>query len=123
MTTTPQTALKNALTPRFGPAPTGELVAAIALGNTARRRAAEQAPDPYLLVEATCGDPFLIVLIPGGQVWKYTCADQLAPGRTVLMLIETANPAKARVFRPSADGGHPFIGTASRIGVERSPSL
>jgi hypothetical protein len=103
-------------------APSPELSAALALGNEARRRAEEQfleTQDPYLLIDATCGDHFLTVQIPGGQIWKYTCAEMLAPGRTVLMLIETANPKNARVFRPSPDGGHPFLGTACRIGVDQ----
>ena len=111
--------------------------AAIALGEEAKRRAAEPLFTTPLLIEGkhTNGRELRITL-PTGAVWLYDlpledripvmAADgrdsglsKAAPERTVLVNLHLTAPKNAGVYQPTAEGIHPFLGVATRIGVER----
>lgn len=78
-----------------------------------------ESPRP-LLIEGVLEGNLVEVIMPTGARWKYTLGDTCAALCTVLVSIDPASPQAAHVFRPGPEGIHPFIGTASRFGVERS---
>lgn len=97
-------------------------------GGTVTAPATPAAPEPdpdqnHLLIEGTLAGRELAVGMPSGHTWRYTVnGPGSAGGRwtTVLVYIDMRFPRAAAVFRPSADGLHPFLSTACRFGVERS---
>jgi len=103
-----------------------QMQAAIALGREARKRAQEAlfpqadpaAPEPHLLIEGICSGPFIRAAMPNGEVWLYSHGLD-AEGRTLLMHIDRSAPGFCRLFKPTAEGVHPFVCTALRVGVER----
>lgn len=124
---------------------TPQLKAALALGEEAKRRAEE----PFIAeaIPAADSSPILIegvhtngrelrVTLPSGAVWLYDLplpekavkieangepsGFTAMPGkRTVLVNLHLTAPKHASVFQPTAEGIHPFVGVATRIGVER----
>jgi hypothetical protein len=79
----------------------------------------------------------LRVTLPNGAVWLYDLpldprttrdaagnehsAPEMLSQRTLLVGIHAGDPKHASVFQPTAEGIHPFLGFATRIGVERAP--
>lgn len=103
------------------------LQAAIALGREARRRGQEsilpehapQDPGRFLLIEGTMNGCFLEVAMPSGEIWRYRHDQPDSDGRVLLIHIDTTAPLTANIFRPSAEGMHPFLCEGIRFGVER----
>lgn len=79
---------------------------------------ANSTPLP-ILIEGTLEGNLVEVSMPNGSRWKYTLGDTCAALCTVLVSIDPTAPKVAHIFRPGPEGIHPFIGTASRFGVER----
>lgn len=117
------------MNPKKTPDDTGtQMQAALALGREARRRGQEAIfPDAtmaeqdsrHLLIEGTLDGVFLKVAMPNGETWSYRHPLPDADGRVLLAHIDTAEPQVARIFRPTAEGVHPYLCEATRFGVER----
>ncbi len=106
---------------------TTTLKAALELGREARKRGQEALfPEPqgndggtHLLIEGTLSGCFLEVPMPNGETWRYRHCLPDRDGRTLLIHINTTAPLTAPIFRPTAEGIHPFLCEGTRFGVER----
>ena len=114
------------INPTSTPTRSPEFAAAMALAHEATRRGAEpiipEPPASHLLIEAEITGGHLKVMLPNGDAWLYTIPldESMTSKRTVLASINMDQPSTAEIFRPSAEGIHPHLGTALRYGVERS---
>lgn len=87
----------------------------------------EQVPGPQpvatpLLIEGQLEGHKLAVTMPNGETWLYTLVtdDKVPFKRCLLVCIHHRDPSTAACFRPTGEGIHPFLGVATRYGVERS---
>jgi len=92
---------------------------------------------PTLIEGRHTADRELRITLPTGAVWLYdfplpprivvaasgreTTVPDMLSARALLVCVDLASPRVATVFQPSAEGIHPFLGLATRIGVERNP--
>jgi len=81
-------------------------------------------PTP-ILIEGIFSGRELHVCMPDGSTWKYLLPD-VAPingiSRTFTVMVNRAFPKTATVFQPTAEGIHPYVGTAERFAVETAKS-
>lgn len=78
--------------------------------------------NPVLIEGVHTAGRELRITLPDGSVWLYDLpVEDPAAGtaRTVLVNLHLSAPTHASVFRPTAEGIHPFLGVATRIGIER----
>jgi hypothetical protein len=102
--------------------------AALALGKEARRRGQEAlfpalttaAQGRFLLTEGVMHGLFVDIAMPSGATWHYRHSLPESEGRVLLCHIETAVPLTCGLFQPTAEGIHPYLGEATRFGVDRS---
>jgi hypothetical protein len=57
--------------------------------------------------------------MPHGVTWLFLTTAEVKHRQTVLCFLDARHPRVAAVFRPSAEGLHPYLCTAERFGVER----
>ncbi len=79
---------------------------------------APQDPNAPMLVEATLEGNIVEIELHDGR-HRYTLALANAALCTVLAFVNPTMPGIATIFRPGAEGFHPFLGTARQFGVER----
>jgi hypothetical protein len=74
-----------------------------------------------ILIEGIFVGRELHVRMPDRSIWKYLLPE-VAPtngiSRTFTVMVNRAFPKTATVFQPTAEGIHPYIGTAERFAVE-----
>ena len=114
--------------PNTPPPPVGaQMQAAIALGREAHRRGQEAilpeiqatGTPSHLLIEGQLKGSFVQVAMPDGARWIYHHSLPQNDGATLLLHIDMSSPQIARLFHPTAEGIHPYLGEAIRFGVER----
>lgn len=99
-----------------------EHAAALRLESTAAARLGHTAePTNPLLIEGILVGRYLTVRMPNGELWKYTLAvaEPMGFQRVLMCSITLAAPQTATVYQPTTEGIFPYVGTASRYGVER----
>jgi hypothetical protein len=69
-----------------------------------------------LLIEGRLESSIVEVPMPNGEVWRFAKPHTWAAPCPVLVCLHTEKTAM--VFRPSAEGVHPFLGIARRFGVD-----
>lgn len=69
-----------------------------------------------MLIEGHLEGSIIEVPMPNGETWRYTKPHTFAAPCPVLVCLHSK--ATALVFRPSAEGVHPFLGLARRFGVD-----
>lgn len=106
--------MKTASSPEHAAALRLEATAAARLGHTTE-------PSTPLLIEGILVGRYLTVRMPNGDRWQFTLAVPEPVGfqRVLMVLIDLAAPQSALVFQPAREGIFPYVGTASRYGVER----
>jgi len=72
---------------------------------------------PPQLIEGHLEGCVVDVPMPNGETWRYALAECWAAPCPVLVCV--VSPATAHVFRPSAEGVHPFLRTVRRLGVDQ----
>lgn len=69
-----------------------------------------------LLIEGQLEGSIVEVPMPNGETWRFTKPHTFAAPCPVLVCLHSKT--SAMVFRPSAEGVHPFLGIARRFGVD-----